>query len=143
MNEEEIYHEVLVSLKKFYVIDYLVNYFIDLDTAQRYINEPYINPILEDLYYIYEDSNYVSALIMLIPYINELIYKMEHGEDDMARITVDDFNFLKYTHKALKEYDLDMAYFMAKNYLTAEQQIAILNHHTRFEAISTKNIKFD
>lgn len=143
MNEENIYNEVLIPLKKFYVIDYLVNYFIDLDTAQRYINEPYINVILEDLYYIYEDSNYISALVMLIPYIDELVYKMEHGENDMARITVDDFNFLKYTYKALKEHDLDMAYFMAKNYLTADQKRAILNHHTRLEAINTKNIKFD
>lgn len=133
MNKQEIYTKMLIPLKKFYIIDYAVNYLIDLDTAQRYLNEPYINPIMEDLYDIYENEE-ATVEEMIKPYVDELIEKMENADDDMMRITCEDYEFLQYIHKILKEYnEFDIGCFMAKNYLTIGQTEAIINHHHRFD----------
>ena len=132
MNEEDIYYKMVVPLKKFYVIDCAVNYLIDLDMWQRYISEPYINPILEDLYDIYADEE-ATVDEMMFGYVDDLIDKMENAEDDMMRITTEDYNFLTYIHRLLKNFDLDFAYFLANLYLTVGQHEAIINHHHRFD----------
>ena len=133
MNENDIYCKMIVPLKKFYVIDCSINYIINLEQYQRYINEPYIQPILEDLYNIYcEDGLEATPLAMICPYVNELIDEIENAENDMMRVTVEDYIFLKYMHKLLKEDDLDFAYFLAKLYLTTSQHEAIINHHNKF-----------
>ena len=133
MNEKEIYYKAVIPFKKFYLIDYAINYLIDLDTAQRYLNEPYINPIMEDLYDIYENEE-ATVEEMMKPYIDDLIDKMENADDNMMRITCEDYDFLQYIHKVLKEYnDFDIAYFMAKNYLTVGQCEAIISHHRKFD----------
>lgn len=130
MKDKEIYYAIIVPLKKFYLIDYAVNYLIDLETADRYINEPYIQPILEDLYYIYAD-NEATPIEMLTPYMQELAEKIEWAENNMLRITAEDYEYLKYTHKLLKKNDLDFATFLAHNQLTYTQCDNIRHHHTR------------
>lgn len=130
MNDEEIYYTVIVPLKKFFLIDYAVNYLIDLETAQRYIDEPYFDVILEDLYFIYQD-NEATAIEMLTPYMQELATKIENAENDMMRITTDDYDYLFYTHKLLKENDLNFATFLAQNQLTYNQSDIIVHRHNR------------
>ena len=130
MNDEEIYYTVIVPLKKFFLIDYAVNYLIDLETAQRYIDEPYFDVILEDLYFIYQD-NEATAIEMLTPYMQELATKIKNAENDMMRITTDDYDYLFYTHKLLKENDLNFATFLAQNQLTYNQSDIIVHRHNR------------
>lgn len=131
MNEDDIYTKMIVPLKKFYVIDCSINYLINLEQYQRYIGEPYIQPILEDLYDIYADEE-ATTDEMIFGYIDDLIEEMENAENDMMRITTEDYRFLQYMHKLLKNFDLDFAYFLAKLYLTASQHEAIINHHHKF-----------
>lgn len=129
--EERIYYKVIVPLKQFFLIDYAVNYLIDLEEAERMINEPYFQAILEDLYYLYEDTE-ATVTRMLSPYIQELADKIEYAEDDM-RITTDDYDYLLYTHQLLRQNDLKFATFLAQNQLTYAQCEAIKHRHNRFQ----------
>lgn len=131
MKEEEIYNKMIIIIKKFYIIDYAINYLTDLETAQRFINEPYVQPILEELYDCYEHEE-ATADEMIKPYIDELIQRIETADDDYMRITTEDYDFLKYVHQLLSKYDLDFAYFLSNLYLTVGQHEAIKEHYRIF-----------
>lgn len=130
MKDKEVYYTVIVPLKKFFLIDYAVNYLIDLETAQRYLDEPYFDVILEDLYFIHQDHE-ATAIEMLTPYMQKLALKIENAENDMMRITTDDYDYLFYTHKLLKENDLNFATFLAQSQLTYNQLNIVVHRHNR------------
>lgn len=131
--KNKIYYKMCIPIKKFYVVDYVINYLIDLDTANRYLNEPYLNPILDEICDYYTDTEFTINEVM-IPYFNELADKIENAENNYARITEHDYQFLTQIYKVLKEYhDLDLAYFLCSNELTVQQHELIIEHNNRFQ----------
>lgn len=128
MNKELIYNTIIVSLKKFYTIDYAINFLIDLDVAQQYINEPYIQPMLKEIYNQYKNDTNFTTKQVLKPYMQQLANKIATAEDDMT-ITTYDYEYLKYVGKVLKNNDLNFAYYLTQQQLTSEQEMAIRKHH--------------